>query len=121
MVIAMRDPFGKVDGGGIQRLQNAGLDVEVGLLAREARQLNAPYLKRIESGRPWVIGKWAMSLDGKIATSNGDSKWISGPSARRLVHQIRGKVDGILVGIETALADDPQLTARPPGAGRRRP
>ena len=81
----------------------------------EARRLNAPYLKLVESGRPWIIAKWAMTLDGKIATRTGDSRWISGAASRQIVHRLRGRVDAIVVGIGTALADDPLLTARPAG------
>jgi len=117
VVIAGRDPFPRVDGGGIRLLHEAGLDVEIGIGESEARSLNAPYLKLIETGRPWVIAKWAMTLDGKIATHTGDSQWISNESSRATVHQLRGRVDAILVGSGTARADDPLLTARP--AGRR--
>lgn len=116
VVVAQRDPFEKVSGRGIQQLQDAGIVVEVGMLAAEARQLNAAYLKRLQMGLPWMIGKYAMTLDGKIATSSGDSKWISNASSREIVHRIRGNVDGILVGANTAQNDDPLLTARPAGA-----
>ena len=118
VVAAMTDPFPKVAGGGFARLEGAGLEVESGLLDTEARRLNAPYLKRLATGRPYVIAKWAMTLDGKTATASGDSRWISGPASRALVHELRGRMDAILVGIGTALADDPQLTARPPGPRR---
>ncbi len=115
VVIAQRDPFPKVDGGGITQLQAAGLDVAVGVLEDDARRINAPYLKLVETGRPWIISKWAMTLDGKIATHTGSSQWISGEASRAIVHQLRGRVDAVLVGRETARLDDPQLTARPPG------
>jgi len=118
VVAAMTDPFPKVAGGGFARLVGAGLEVESGLLDTEARRLNAPYLKRVATGRPYVIAKWAMTLDGKTATASGDSRWISGARARALVHELRGRMDAILVGIGTVLADDPQLTARPPGLRR---
>lgn len=115
VVAAMIDPFPAVAGGGLRALQAAGVEVHSGVLAAESAALNAPYLKRLARGRPWVIAKWAMTLDGKLATSTGESQWISGPASRAQVHALRGRVDGILVGIGTALSDDPLLTARPPG------
>ena len=115
VVIAHQDPFAQVAGGGVRRLQQAGLDVQVGLLAEEAASLNAPYLKLLDRGRPWVIAKWAMSLDGKIASATGDSQWITGEASRAVGRQLRGRVDGVLIGRKTAQADDPLLTARPPG------
>ena len=118
VVAAMRDPFPKVAGGGFSRLRDAGLAVESGLNAREARRLNGPYLKRLATGLPYVIAKWAMTLDGRTATASGDSRWISNPRSRALVHEVRGRMDAILIGIGTALADDPALTARPPGPRR---
>ncbi len=119
VVAAMADPFCKVDGQGISKLRNAGIEVSVGTLESRARYLNAPFVKRIATGFPWVIAKWAMTLDGKIGTRSGDSRWISGEESRRLVHEIRGRVDGIVVGSGTALADDPLLTARPAGIRKR--
>ena len=118
VVAAVRDPFPKVAGGGIQRLREAGIAVDVGLDREAAVRLNAPYFKGLLTGRPYVTAKWAMTLDGKTATASGDSKWISNARSRALVHELRGRVDGILVGIGTALADDPELTARPPGPRR---
>lgn len=115
VVVAMRDPFPQVDGGGIRRLSEAGMQVEVGCLEQEARWLNAPYLKLLSQRRPWIIAKWAMSLDGKIATRSSHSKWISGDLSRGKVHALRRRVDAILVGSRTAEIDDPMLTARPPG------
>ncbi len=115
VVAAMGDPFPKVAGGGFARLRAAGVEVEEGPGADAARRLNAPYLKRLATGLPFVTAKWAMTLDGKTATASGDSRWISGPRSRALVHELRGRMDGVLVGIGTALADDPLLTARPNG------
>jgi diaminohydroxyphosphoribosylaminopyrimidine deaminase / 5-amino-6-(5-phosphoribosylamino)uracil reductase len=115
VVIAHPDPNPLVAGGGIKRLRNAGIQVEVGLLHSEAESLLAPFLKRITSGMPWIIAKWAMTWDGKIASANGDSQWISNEKSRQIVHQIRGRVDGIMVGVNTVLMDNPLLTARPPG------
>jgi diaminohydroxyphosphoribosylaminopyrimidine deaminase / 5-amino-6-(5-phosphoribosylamino)uracil reductase len=116
VIIAQRDPFPLVDGGGVSRLGEAGVEVRVGLLEDQARKLNAPYLKLVSTGRPWIIAKWAMSLDGKIASRTGDSRWISGETSRAVVHQIRGRMDAIVVGAKTARRDDPLLTARPRGA-----
>lgn len=116
VVAAMADPFPKVAGGGLQQLRDTGLEVHVGLCEAEARRLNAPYLKLLRTGRPWVHLKWAMTLDGKIATRTDDSKWISGEASRAAVHALRGRVDAVIVGRGTVAADDPLLTARPPGA-----
>lgn len=115
VVAAMRDPFPQVSGRGAELLRAAGVTVDLGVGGSEARRLNAPYLTLLEEGRPYVHLKWAMTLDGKLATRTGDSKWISGEASRAVVHELRGRVDGILVGIGTALADDPLLTARPAG------
>ena len=112
VVVAMSDPFEQVSGAGIRRLREAQIETVVGVLEDQARALNAPYLKRIRTGLPWVIAKWAMTLDGAMATVSGDSKWISGEESRRQVHRLRGRVDAILVGSDTVLADDPMLTAR---------
>lgn len=115
VVVAEQDPFPLVAGGGIARLRESGIEVLVGLLAEQAHAINAPFHTRITKGRPWVIAKWAMSLDGKIATRAGDSQWISNEASRAAVHRIRGRMDGILVGSGTVSADNPQLTARPAG------
>ncbi len=122
VVMAMIDPFAKVRGKGAAVLRRAGLNVSAGLLEADARTLNAAFITRIEKHRPYVIAKWAQSLDGRIATATGQSKWISSEVSRRWVHGLRGRVDGILVGIGTVLKDDPLLTARvlaPDGKTRR--
>lgn len=116
VVVAMADPFPAVAGGGIRQLREAGLDVTVGVLDMEVRRLNAPYLTLVTKERPFVHAKWAMTLDGKIATRGRHSKWISGEDSRRIVHQLRGRMDAIVVGAGTVRADDPLLAARPPGA-----
>jgi diaminohydroxyphosphoribosylaminopyrimidine deaminase/5-amino-6-(5-phosphoribosylamino)uracil reductase len=115
VVAAMLDPFPRVSGQGVAQLRAAGLAVEVGLEETAAQRLNAPYLKLLTTGRPYVHAKWAMTLDGKIATRTGDSHWISNEGSRRRVHTLRGRMDAILVGSGTVRADDPLLTARPPG------
>jgi diaminohydroxyphosphoribosylaminopyrimidine deaminase/5-amino-6-(5-phosphoribosylamino)uracil reductase len=115
VVVAIRDPFPQVDGKGIAMLREAGVAVEEGLLAEESRGLTAPFRKLLLRREPWVHAKWAMSLDGKIATPSGDSRWISNEASRALVHRLRGRMDAIVVGSRTAALDDPLLTARPPG------
>jgi diaminohydroxyphosphoribosylaminopyrimidine deaminase/5-amino-6-(5-phosphoribosylamino)uracil reductase len=98
VVVATADPFPRVAGGGLARLRSAGVEVSVGLCEVDARALNAPYLKLLRTGRPWVHAKWAMALDGKIATRTGDSKWISGVESRQRVHALRGRMDAVIVG-----------------------
>jgi diaminohydroxyphosphoribosylaminopyrimidine deaminase/5-amino-6-(5-phosphoribosylamino)uracil reductase len=112
---AMADPFPQVAGQGIRRLRAAGVTVDVGVGEAAARDLNRPYLTLVRLGRPYVHAKWAMSLDGKIATRTRHSKWISGKPSRVRVHELRGRMDAIIVGSGTVRADDPLLTARPPG------
>jgi len=112
IVVACRDIFPKTAGAGIARLRRNGIEVDVGVLRDEARELNAPYFKLIGTGIPYVIAKWAMTLDGRIATRTGDSKWISSEEARKFSHRIRSQVDAVVVGIGTVLADDPELTCR---------
>ena len=119
VIVATRDPFPAVNGGGIDALRRAGIEVRTGVCEAESRRLIAPFRMLIEQRRPWLIAKWAMSLDGRVATASGMSRWISSEPSRAIVHQLRGRVDGILCGIGTALADDPLLTARP--AGPRQP
>ena len=111
--VAMEDPDPRVSGRGIAKLRAGGLAVEVGLLHREAEVLLRFYSVHRRTGRPFVTAKWAMSLDGKIATTTADSRWITGPEAREDVHRLRHQHDAILVGVNTVIEDDPQLTARP--------
>jgi len=115
VVVGIADPSPHADGSGLSRLRDAGLEVEVGVAVESVRRLNAPFLKLLETGHPWIHAKWAMTLDGRIAAAGGHSQWISGEDSRLLVHQLRGRVDAVVVGIGTAVADDPLLTARPPG------
>ena len=115
VVIASRDPNPKVSGEGIRRLRQAGIQVSEGILEMRSRHILAPYLKLTNTKTPWMIAKWAMTLDGKIATANGSSQWITNEESRAIVHQIRGRVDAIMVGSGTATTDDPMLNARPTG------
>ncbi|WP_152097578.1 bifunctional diaminohydroxyphosphoribosylaminopyrimidine deaminase/5-amino-6-(5-phosphoribosylamino)uracil reductase RibD [Lacipirellula parvula] len=115
VVIGHRDPNPVVDGRGIERLRAAGIDVELLDGIAEARELLAPFAKLMTVGQPWVIAKWAMTLDGKIAAHTGDSQWISSEASRAIVHQLRGRVDAVVVGRGTAEQDDPLLTPRPAG------
>jgi len=117
VVVGSDDPTEKASGRGLGMLRDEGVDVVVadGELAERARLLNQAFRKHARTGRPWVLFKSAMTLDGKVATRTGDSKWISGERSRGLAHRWRASVDAVVVGIGTALADDPQLTARPDG------
>lgn len=112
VVVATRDPNPEVAGRGIRLIEDAGIKVDVGVLEEEAIKLNERFIHNMLTSHPFVISKFAMTLDGKIATQNGHSKWITGEEARGHVHEIRNKVDAILVGIGTVIADDPQLTTR---------
>jgi diaminohydroxyphosphoribosylaminopyrimidine deaminase / 5-amino-6-(5-phosphoribosylamino)uracil reductase len=112
--MAMLDPNPLVCGGGRVALERAGVRTSVGLHEVEARRSMEEWLTFIATGRPMVIVKYAMTLDGKIATATGDSQWISGPRARQWVHGFRSRVGAIMVGVNTVIADDPQLTARDP-------
>ncbi len=112
VIAAVRDPNPQVAGKGFQQLRRAGIAVEVGLLHDEAAALLAPFITFQTRRRPYVILKWAQSIDGKIATRSGDSKWITSLESRRAAHALRGRVDAIVVGVETVIADDPELTAR---------
>lgn len=116
VVIASEDPNPNVAGRGISMLRKAGIEVTVGVLQREAEILNEAYAKFITTGRPFVILKTAMTLDGKIATPEGKSKWITSEESRRMVHMLRGRVDAILSAIGTVRADNPRFTARIRGA-----
>lgn len=117
VVCAMLHPDPSLSGVGIARLQLAGVETEVGVCAAEAEALNRTWLTWKRTGRPFVILKWAMTLDGKIACASGDSRWVTGDTAREHLHSIRDQVDAILVGENTARRDDPELTARPKSPG----
>jgi diaminohydroxyphosphoribosylaminopyrimidine deaminase/5-amino-6-(5-phosphoribosylamino)uracil reductase len=121
VVVASDDPSEKASGRGLGILRDEGIEVDVagGELAHRARLANQAFRKHARTGRPWVLFKSAMTLDGKVATPTGDSKWISGDSSRELAHRWRATVDAVAVGIGTALADDPQLTARVVGVHRQ--
>ena len=112
VVLPMRDPNPSVNGRGIQQLLAAGITVDTGILRSEAAAVLAPFLTRTRLGRPYVIAKWAQSLDGQLVTPQGESRWISCESSRRRVHRLRSRVDAVLVGARTIVADDPLLTAR---------
>lgn len=117
VVCAMLHPDAALAGVGIARLRSAGIEAEVGVCESAARELNRTWLTWKQTGRPYVILKWAMTLDGKIACASGDSRWVTGDTAREHLHSIRDQVDAILVGENTARRDDPELTARPKSPG----
>ncbi len=112
VVLGMTDPNPKVSGKGIRVLKKAGIEIVTGILEEESRRLNGAYIKYITTGQPFVILKIASSLDGKIATASGESRWITGEESRKAVHRLRSEVDAVMVGIGTVLKDDPMLTVR---------
>ena len=112
IVAAVLDPNPITSGKGIQKLKEAGIEVVVGVLEMQAKRLNVPFFKLMQKGLPYITVKWAMSIDGKIATHTGESRWITSDESRKYVHKIRGQMDGILVGIDTVMRDDPLLTCR---------
>ncbi len=112
VVVSMRDPNPKVSGKGILKLKRNGIETEVGILENESAKLNRFYTKYMKTGRPYVILKTAMTLDGKIATPEGESKWITSERSRRYVHKLRGHVDAVLSAIGTVKADNPLFTSR---------
>ena len=121
VVIAMTDPNPLVSGKGIERLKENGIEVEVGVLEKEALELNRVFIKYIQTKLPYVVMKTAMSLDGKIATATGHSQWISSPESRQYVHGLRNELKGIMVGVNTVITDDPELTTRLNGETGRNP
>ncbi len=112
VVVGMADPFPAVAGSGIDRLRKNGIEVTTGVQESACRRLNEAYLHHLKTARPLVTLKTAQTLDGRIATATGDSRWITGTEARRFVHQMRAEMDGVLVGSMTARTDDPALTVR---------
>lgn len=110
--IGMRDPHPLVDGRGIKRLEEAGIEVQIGVLAAECQRANESFTHYVRTRRPFVVGKLAQSLDGRVATHTGESKWITGEAARARGHALRNTLDAILVGVDTVIADDPSLTCR---------
>ncbi len=121
VVVGCGDPNPRVSGGGIDFLQSRGISVKAGVLEEKCLRLNEPFIKHATTGLPLVIAKVAASLDGKIASHTGDSRWISNERSRRFVHRLRHAVDAILVGVGTVIADNPRLTTRLPGKKGKNP
>ncbi len=120
VVAGMKDPNPLVSGRGNRRLRRGGIDVEVGILEDECRELNEPFEKFMATGTPWVTLKAAATLDGKVAAASGDSRWISSPGSRAYVHRLRSAADAVLVGLGTVLRDDPMLNVRLPAGTKAR-
>ena len=121
VVAAIKDPDPRVDGAGLAALEKAGIATEVGLCADEARALNQGFFLRLAAGRPMVTLKTATTLDGRIATHRGESRWITGDLSRARAHLLRASHDAVMVGVGTAIADDPVLTCRLPGLSKHSP
>jgi diaminohydroxyphosphoribosylaminopyrimidine deaminase/5-amino-6-(5-phosphoribosylamino)uracil reductase len=121
VVIGMRDPDPRTAGRSVARMRRAGIQVAIGVEEARARDLNRGFISRVERGRPFTVLKLASTLDGRIATASGESRWITGPESRAFVHRLRRRVDAIAVGSQTLLADDPELTARRAGRVLHRP
>lgn len=121
VVAGCRDPHPKVAGDGFRKLRRRGLEVVTGVLEEECRHQHRGFLSVYERGRPWVTLKLATTLDGRIATGTGESRWITGPESRAFVHRLRDRNDAVMVGSETAMADDPELSVRRDGRVVREP
>lgn len=119
LVVAMQDPHSRVAGQGLQQLREAGIETEAGVMETQARALNPGFIKRMQTGRPYVRNKLAMSLDGRTAMASGESKWITSQAARADVHRLRARSSAIVTGVGTVLADDPNLTVRLDGIERQ--
>lgn len=119
VVVPIEDPNERVSGSGLRRLREAGIEVETGLMAEQATELNAGFIKRMKTGRPWVRVKSAVSMDGRIALRNGDSKWITGEASRADVQRWRARSSAILTGSGTVIADDPEMRARVDGTAEQ--
>lgn len=121
VVVGATDPNPAVDGRGITALRDAGIEVEAGVLESDADRLIQAFSKHVRTGRPFVTGKMAVSLDGRAAAADGSSQWITGPSARRDAHRLRAEADAIIAGVSTVVRDDPKLTVRLRGYRGRQP